>query len=84
MSTEKRIKGVGVKVLQVWSRLFIFDMEYRLCLIAKNFDRSSREVSCCGAASSCAGGLHPGCYTFTSFLVSMLHHGSEIEIAILE
>lgn len=51
---------------------------------SKNFDRSSREVSYCGAASSCAGGLHPGCYTVTSFLASMIHHGSEIEMAILE
>lgn len=35
MSAEKRIKGVGVKVLQVLSRLFFFDMECRQCLIGK-------------------------------------------------
>lgn len=35
MSAEKRMKGVGVKVLQVLSRLFFFDMECTQCLIGK-------------------------------------------------
>lgn len=35
MRAEKRMKGVGVKVLQVLSRLFFFDMECTQCLIGK-------------------------------------------------
>lgn len=33
---EKRMKGVGWgKIFQVWSRLVLFNMKYRWCLLAK-------------------------------------------------
>lgn len=79
---RKELKEWEWRSLRFGEGFFFFDIEYRQCLIAKILTEAVGRCPVVGLPV--AGGLHPDCFTFTSFLASILHHGPEIKTAILE